>query len=189
MRTCIAFVGTFSAVFVTGGMAILWVRTAHLTGFGSDASVYLNFSTGGSLDFSALLLGSIIIGMLGVLDDVAITQASVVQELKTANSKLGLGELYRRAIRVGRDHVSSLVNTLAFAYVGASLPLILLLARTDTTFGLMINQETVAAEIVRIIVGSIGLILAVPLSTLAAAWWYASHDAPKDISSHGHHHH
>jgi len=187
-RTTIAFFGTFSAVFVTGLVAFFWVEAANLTGFASDASVYLNISTRGALDFPALLLGSIIIGMLGVLDDVAITQASVVQELKAANNSFEFRELYQRAIRVGRDHVASLVNTLAFAYVGASLPLILLLARTDAEFGLLVNQEMVAAEIVRIIVGSIGLILAVPLTTLAAAWWYSGHSVGEFSDGHSHHH-
>lgn len=188
-RTTIAFVGTFGAVFATGLVAYFWVEAANLTGFASDASVYLNISTRGALDFPALLLGSIIIGMLGVLDDVAITQASVTQELKAANNSFEFSELYRRAIRVGRDHVASLVNTLAFAYVGAALPLILLLARTDAEFGLLVNQEMVAAEIVRIIVGSIGLILAVPLTTLVAAWWYSTHSVGDLSGGHGHHHH
>jgi uncharacterized membrane protein len=186
-RTTIAFCGTFGAVLITGVCATFWVGLMRFTGFGADAAIYLNFSTGGALDFPALLLAGIIIGMLGVLDDVAITQSSVVQELKAANDTLGFKELYRRAIRVGRDHVASLVNTLAFAYVGAALPLILLLARTDAPFGLMINQEIVAAEIVRIIVGSIGLILAVPLTTVAAAWWYAKRDVER-TDHHGHVH-
>lgn len=190
-RSVIAFVGTFGAVIITGFVATLWVGMARLTGFDSDASVYLNLSTHGALDFSALLLGSIIIGILGVLDDVAITQAAVVQELKAASPLFKMGELYRRAIRVGHDHIASLVNTLAFAYIGASLPLVLLLARTNAPLSLMVNQEIVAAEIVRIVVGSIGLILAVPLTTLIASWWYSNHDVSKHVahSSHEHHHH
>ena len=97
----------------------------RFTGFGDDASVF-KFASGGTLDLTGLLLGGIIIGLLGVLDDVSITQASVVQELKGANPSFGFKELYQRALRVGKDHVGSLVNTLALAYVGASLPLILL---------------------------------------------------------------
>lgn len=191
-RSVTAFFGTMSAVLVTCAVAAVWVSSMRLTGFGSDASVYLNFSTGGQLDFAGLLLGSIIIGILGVLDDVSITQSSVVQELKAANANLNFLELYRRAIRVGRDHVGSLVNTLALAYVGVSLPLVLLFARTDAEIGMIINQEVVAAELVRIIVGSIGLVLAVPLTTLAAAWWFSRHEvAPEDVHVHAcsHHHH
>lgn len=189
-----AFVGTWSAVIVTCGMAAWWVSTLRLSGFGSDASVYLNFATDGTLDFAGLLLGAIIIGILGVLDDVSITQASVVQELKAANPALGWRELYTRAIRVGRDHVSSLVNTLALAYVGVALPLVLFLATSNAPVGELINQEIVAAELTRIIIGSIGLILAVPLTTVMAAWWFGTRgvasgdDVPHAACGHAHHH-
>ncbi|MEZ4103792.1 MAG: YibE/F family protein [Candidatus Paceibacterota bacterium] len=171
-RVFITFLGTFSAVFVTCAIAWIWVKWMKLTGFGDDASVYLNFATGGTLDLSGLLLGSIIIGLLGLLDDVSITQASVVQELKSANAVFGFKELYNRAIKVGRDHVGSLVNTLALAYVGAALPMILLFAYGASPIFLVINQEVVAAEVLRIVVGSIGLILAVPLTTAMAAWYF-----------------
>ena len=187
-RTYIAFVGTFGAVVFTGLMAWIASATMHLTGFSSDASVYLNFATNGKLDLSGLLLGSIIIGILGVLDDVSITQASVVEELKRANPKLAFAGLYARAIKVGRDHIGSLVNTLALAYVGVSLPLILLYSHSNSEIWLILNQEVVAAELLRIIIGSIGLILAVPATTLAAAWYY--HDrVVLDDMEHAHHHH
>lgn len=189
-RTIIAFAGTYSAVVVTGIIAYFSVDLMRLTGFSNDASVYLNFATNGQLDLAGLLLGGIIIGILGVLDDVSITQASVVQELKHANSALRFSELYASAIRVGRDHIGSLVNTLALAYVGVSLPLILLYAKTESSFMLSLNQEVIAAEVIRIIIGSIGLILAVPLTTLFAAWWFDNHEVDSiDNSSHHHHHH
>lgn len=188
-HVAIAFVGTMGAVVVTCVLAWFSVSWMRLTGFSSDASIYLNFSTGGQLDIAGLLLGSIIIGLLGVLDDVSITQASVVQELKSVNSNLGWLELYTRAIRVGRDHVGSLVNTLALAYVGAALPLVLLFARSEATLFDSINQEVIAAEILRIIVGSIGLVLAVPLTTAVAAWYFSRHTVPENTSVHGHAHH
>ena len=175
-RSMIAFSGTVTAIFLTCAIAAFWVSSMRLTGFGSDASVYLNFATSGALDFSGLLLGSMIIGLLGVLDDVSITQASVVQELRAANNKLGFVELYQRAIRVGRDHVGSLVNTLALAYVGAALPIVLLFSAGGSSFLMTVNQEVVAAEILRIIVGSIGLILTVPLTTGMAAWYFKDKD-------------
>jgi uncharacterized membrane protein len=175
-RTTIAFLGTWGAVMVTCAVAYVSVRAMHLSGMSSDAATFLNFATHGSLDFSGLLLGSIIIGILGILDDVSITQASVVQELKAANNSLNALELYKRAIRVGRDHIGSLVNTLALAYVGVSLPLVLFFARADTSLTLTLNQEIVSVEIVRIIIGSIGLVLAVPLTTLIAAYYYGKQD-------------
>lgn len=186
----IAFFGTVTAVAVTCLIAWLSVSWLRLTGFSSDASVYLNFSTGGALDFSGLLLGSIIIGLLGVLDDVSITQASVVHELRRANSNLDWRELYMRAIRVGRDHVGSLVNTLALAYVGAALPLVLLYARAESNFMLSINQEVIASELVRIIIGSMGLVLAVPLTTVIAAWYFKDKQLEKEVhAACGHTHH
>lgn len=187
-RACIAFCGTFGAVLATCFLAWLFVYGMRFSGMSSDASMYLNFSTQGTLDFTGLLLASIIIGILGVLDDVSITQASVVQELKFANPSFHLRELYSRAIRVGNDHVGSLVNTLALAYVGASLPLVLLFAKADSSIGLTLNQEIFSVEIVRIMIGSIGLVLAVPFTTLIASWWFNSH-APKDECHRGHCHH
>ena len=192
-RSAIAFAGTVSAIFITCAIAAYWVTAMRLTGFGSDASVFLNFQTGGALDFSGLLLGSMIIGLLGVLDDVSITQTSVVQELRAANNALGFKELYQRAIRVGRDHVGSLVNTLALAYVGAALPIVLLFSAGNSSLMMSLNQEIVAAEILRIIIGSIGLILAVPITTAMAAWYFKDKDPEGGVASacghtHGHDH-
>ncbi len=163
----------------------------RLTGFSSDASVYLNFATKGQLDLAGLLLGGIIIGILGVLDDISITQASVVQELKAANPKFDFNELYTRASRVGKYHLGSIVNTLALAYVGVSLPLILLYSNSETSISLILNQEVVASELLRIIVGSIGLILAVPATTAVAAWYFQSREVEdeEDLVHCGHHHH
>lgn len=190
-RVFIAFGGTFFAVVVTGIIAYIASDAMRLTGFGNDASVYLNFATDGKIDLSGLLLGGIIIGILGVLDDISITQAAMVQELKSANHNLGFKELYVRASRVGKYHLGSIVNTLALAYVGVSLPLILLYAKTNSGIGLIFNQEVVAGELLRIIVGSIGLILAVPVTTLLASWYFQDKiiDEKGDSSHCGHTHH
>ena len=188
-RSKIAFLGTFGAVIATGLIAWISSGMMRLTGFSSDASVYLNFATNGTLDLSGLLLGSIIIGILGVLDDVSITQASVVEQLKHANPALHFAELYERAIKVGRDHIGSLVNTLALAYVGVSLPLILLYAKSDSPLWQTLNQEVVAAELLRIVVGSIGLILAVPATTAVAAWYFHHREVQAVTDEAGHHHH
>lgn len=189
-RSVIAFGGTFGTVAVTGLIAFLSVHFMRFTGFSNDAAVYLNFATDGKIDLAGLLLGSIIIGILGVLDDVSITQASVVQELKAAKPSLNWRGLYARAIKVGRDHIGSLVNTLALAYAGVALPLILLYAKTESDLMISLNQEVVAVELIRIVVGSIGLILAVPATTLVAAWYFNNREVDSDHeSSHHHHHH
>ena len=188
-RVFITFLGTFGAVFVTCVIAWVWVEWMRFTGFSDDASVYLNFATGGTIDLTGLLLGGIIIGLLGVLDDVSITQASVVQELKGANPQFGFKELYESALRVGRDHVGSLVNTLALAYAGASLPMLLLFAYSDSSMMMLINQEVLAAEVLRIVVGSIGLILAVPFTTAMAAWYFKDREVdPSEDTGHSHGH-
>jgi uncharacterized membrane protein len=186
--TTIAYIGVFGAVVVTGILALVSVNAMRLTGFSAEASVYLNFATNGQLDLAALLLGGIIIGMLGVLDDVSITQVSVVQELKAANPAFNFADLYKRAIKVGRDHIGSLVNTLALAYTGVSLPIILLYAQTGENYWLALNQEIIAAELVRIIVGSIGLILAAPFTTALAAWYYQDRVIDEHDIAHHHHH-
>lgn len=198
-RVVITFFGTFTAVFITCFLAWIWTEWMRFTGFSNDASVYLNFATNGQLDLAGLLLGSIIIGLLGVLDDVSITQASVVQQLRNANPNFGFKDLYSRAIQVGKDHVGSLVNTLALAYVGAALPMILLFAHSESNIFTLINQEVIASEILRIVVGSIGLVLAVPLTTAMAAWYFKDKKAESPEGhlctdfhgdgTHGHHHH
>lgn len=188
-RVFITFLGTFGAVFVTCALAYVWVKWMRLTGFSDDSSVYLNFATGGTIDLGGLLLGSIIIGLLGILDDVSITQASVVQELKAANRSFGFRELYGRALQVGRDHVGSLVNTLALAYVGTALPLLLLFSFSDSPLLVLVNQEVIAAEILRIMVGSIGLLLAVPLTTALAAWYFRDKVVLLEGEHTDHHHH
>jgi uncharacterized membrane protein len=180
----IAYSGTMIAVVLSGLFAIFAVHITKLSGFAAEESVYLNFNTGGTLNFTALLLGAFIIGFLGVLDDIAITQAAVVTELYDTNPEISHIEVYKRAMRIGREHVGALVNTLVLAYTGASLPLILYFKLSPTGFGTTINLEIFATEIVRIIVGSIGLILTVPIVTLLAVKFLKGYK-----SKHSHHHH
>ena len=168
MRSLVALVGTWSAVIVTGILSHLFIGLTKLTGFASDESIFLNVSTHGELDFTGLLLAAIIIGVLGVLDDIAITQVAVVGELSDHDPAIAPQDLYRKALRVGKDHVGALVNTLVFAYAGASLPLLLLFYQTDASTITLINQEVLTTEIVRTLVGSIGLILTVPITTALA---------------------
>lgn len=166
--TTSAFLGCSLSVIATLLFAKYAVSLTKLSGFASEESVYLNIATGGNLDFIALLIGGIIIGVIGVIDDVSITQASVVHELARANASYSPRVLYVRALKVGKDHMGAVINTLILAYAGASLPLVLLLYVSDTPFLELINREVIATEIVRSIVGSMGLILAVPLTTLIA---------------------
>jgi uncharacterized membrane protein len=174
------------SVFLTILLAMFAVASTSLSGFSDDASLYLNFNTGGTLNFAGLLLGAIIVGVLGVLDDIAITQAAVVTELFNSNKNMTRLEVYKRAIRVGREHVGALVNTLVLAYTGAALPMMLLVNLYQYDFFTIINLEVFATEIVRTIVGSIGLVLTVPIVTFMAVIYLKDY---KSKNSHHHHHH
>lgn len=184
----VAFLGTSIAVCLTGLLAYLSVKGLALTGFASDESVYLNIGTQGTLDFSGLLLGGIIIGILGVLDDIAVTQVAVVAELVRSVENVSKKDIYVRALRVGREHVGALVNTLVLAYTGASLPLLLLFVQSNASTALVLNQEIFATEIVRTVIGSIGLILTVPITTFLAVYFISKENARSHEHSHGHGH-
>lgn len=189
MRSLVAFSGTVLSIGITGLLATLAVEWLSLSGFFSDETVYLNFTTDGALDFRGLLLGGMIIGVLGVLDDIAITQVAVVSELKRALPTASVRTIYTRALRVGREHVSALVNTIVLAYAGVSLPLLLWFYGSDASFGMIVNNEVFATEIARTIVGSIGLILTVPITTaLAAAFATKLVATGDDVAGHVHSH-
>lgn len=177
-KSVIAYAGTLIAVILTGILAYVSVHAARLTGFASEEALYLNLGTRGELDLVGLLLAAIIIGALGVLDDIAVTQVSVVRELYEADSSLTKKEAYQKAIRVGKDHVGALVNTLVLAYTGAALPLLLLFSQSTTSFTAILNREVFATEIVRTLAGSMGLILAVPITTLLAVWFLKKKKSP-----------
>ncbi len=187
-KSLIAFSGTVIAVCITGILSFLSVKILNLSGFFSDETVYLNFSTQGSLDFQGLLLGGIIIGVLGVLDDIATTQVAVVAELKKAADHLKPIELYKKALRVGNEHISALVNTLVLAYAGVSLPLLLWFSQSNSSFGKIVNNEIFATEIARTLVGSIGLILTVPITTFLAVYFVDKYKNLKDNHNHSHSH-
>ena len=167
--TTSAVLGMLSTILITGGFAWVSVHGAQLSGFSSEESVYLNINTRGSIDFMGLLLGGVLIGLLGVLYDAAIGQAVAVEELIAAGPHLSRRFIFTRALRIGREHIGALVNTLALAYVGVSLPLLLLMYSSDTSgLAFTLNRELFATEIVRSAIGSIGLILAVPVTTVIA---------------------
>lgn len=188
-ESAVAYGGTMLAVFLTGILAVIAVKISDLSGFVSDESVYLNMNTDGTLDFTGLLLGAIVIGVLGVLDDIAVTQAAVVTELYGSNENIGRREVYTRALRVGREHVGALVNTLVLAYAGVSLPLLLYFYMSPMSFWTLVNSEIFATEIIRVIVGSIGLIMTVPIVTGLAVFYLQGYKSKHGHShSHGHIH-
>ncbi len=168
-RTTVALLGTFAALGVTAVLAAVFSSLAKFTGFGAEDAVYLQVASS-AVDIKGLVLAGIIIGSLGVLDDVTITQVSAVWQIHQANPAYGVRELYRAGVTIGRDHIASTVNTLVLAYAGASLPLLLVFTQAGRRLTDVANGELVAVEIVRTLVGSIGLITAVPVTTALAAW-------------------
>lgn len=164
-KTAAAVAGTVIALAFTGLMASVFVDAARLTGYASEEATFLQMAHGGTLNVQGLLLASIIIGLLGILDDITVSQAAIVYQLHDASPDLSPRAIYGRAMDVGRDHIASLVNTLVLVYTSAAMPLLLLFQRDAAAFGTVINYEIVAEEIVRTLVASIGLILAVPITT------------------------
>jgi uncharacterized membrane protein len=164
-----AVLGMIATVSFTGLLAYWAVHFTRLSGFGAEEAMYLNFNSRGSIDILGLLLGGVIIGLLGVLYDAAIGQAVSVEELTRIAPHVPRKTIYQRALRIGREHIGALVNTLAIAYVGASLPLLLLFYQTSSaSIAQIANTEIFSTEIVRIMIGSIGLVLAVPITTLVS---------------------
>nr|WP_305733696.1 YibE/F family protein [Streptomyces sp. TRM70350] len=167
-RTSVAVLGTLISLLLIGILGSLFIGWAALTG-NTDDNTGLIHGLYPSIDMSGLLLAGVIIGSLGVLDDVTVTQTSAVWELHDANPAMGWRGLYRAGIRIGRDHIASVVNTLVLAYAGAALPLLLLFSIAQSSVGTVANSELVAEEIVRTLVGSIGLVASVPVTTALAA--------------------
>ena len=186
ISSTIALAGTLVSLAVTCLLAVVVASVTQLSGLASQEAQTLRI-TAEALDLRGLLLAGIVIGALGVLDDVTVSQVSTVGALRRANPLLGWRALYTEANHVGRDHVASAVNTLVLAYAGASLPLLLFFAQGDQPLGRLLTGELVAVEIVRMLVGSIGLVISVPVTTLLAALVLSrTTDIPDD---HGHHHH
>ncbi|MFF0715618.1 YibE/F family protein [Streptomyces bauhiniae] len=167
-RTSVAVLGTLVSLVLIGLLGSQFIGWAALTG-NTDDNTGLIHGLYPSIDMSGLLLAGVIIGSLGVLDDVTVTQTSAVWELHEANPSMGWRGLYRAGIRIGRDHIASVVNTLVLAYAGAALPLLLLFSIAQSGVGTVATSELVAEEIVRTLVGSIGLVASVPVTTALAA--------------------
>ncbi|MEU9088942.1 YibE/F family protein [Streptomyces sp. NPDC048428] len=167
-RTSVAVIGTLISLLLIGLLGSLFIGWASLSG-NTDDNTGLIHGLYPHIDMSGLLLAGVIIGSLGVLDDVTVTQTSAVWELHQADPTMSAKELYRAGIRIGRDHIASVVNTLVLAYAGAALPLLLLFSIAQSSMGTVANSELVAEEIVRTLIGSIGLVASVPVTTALAA--------------------
>jgi uncharacterized membrane protein len=166
--TTVALLATLAALGITVALATAFTEFAHFTGAVDEDTLLLTFGTG-SVDLKGLVLAGMVLGALGALDDVTVTQAAAVAEIRNANTGASRRELYRAGLRVGRDHVASAVNTLALAYAGAALPILILFSISGRSLGAVANGEIVATAIVSALVGSIGLVCAVPVSTALAA--------------------
>ncbi|MSP23139.1 MAG: YibE/F family protein [Dehalococcoidia bacterium] len=184
VRSATAFAGTAFALLLTVLLASGTFAIARISGLAEENALTVGAIFGG-IDHRGLLLAGIVIGALGVLDDVTMAQSSTVFELQRANPTLGAEELFLRGMVVGRDHIASTVNTLVLAYAGASLPLLLLLLTAAEPLGTMVNREILAVEIIRSLTGSIGLVAAVPFTTLVAAFVAAhyEHTPPPPVGS------
>jgi uncharacterized membrane protein len=167
-KTHVAVTGLFFSLVLTGLLSIWFVNWTRLSGFGAEEAGFLQVA-GVQLDTQGLLLAGIIIGTLGALDDIAIGQSSTIFELSKANPNLAWRPLFRHGMSVGRDHIAAMVNTLFLAYIGAALPLLLLFWVFSESLGVTLNREIIAEEIVRTLVGSLGLLAGVPLTSLIAA--------------------
>ena len=166
-----AVISMVFSLFLTGLFSIFAVRLARLTGFGDENMMYLVQQSQITLDMRGILLAGIIIGSLGVLDDLVVGQSSAVFQLYQTNSELSVKQLYKRAMVIGRDHVAASVNTLILAYAGESLPMLLLFSLTEVNMRLALNVSYITEEIVQALAGTTGLFLSIPIATFIASYW------------------
>lgn len=174
-RSHITVISILLSLIITLLLSSLFVALAKLSGLASEETMFLISFGSGEINFKGLLLAGIIIGALGVLDDVVISQVTTVEQLHKTDPYQSFKQIFKSAHEVGISHVSSMTNTLFLAYAGASLPLLILFISGESAFsswGQIINNEAIATEIVRTLTGSIGLIAAVPISTVLATWWF-----------------
>lgn len=178
-KSKIAIAGMLSGVFITATISHLFTEVAYLSGSAVEEAMFLKDYLGTEINFSGLLLASFILGSLGILDDIAITQTSTAKEISKTDTTLKPIEIFKKTMNIGVDHIASMINTLFLAYAGASFTLLLLFGLSQAPFdGFLdvINNELVATEIIRTLVGSIGLILTVPITTYIASQVYGKRD-------------
>lgn len=186
-RTSVALLSTLTTLAIALVLSVVAVGMTKLFGMGSEESMFLQLGTLQAVNLRGLLLGGIVIGALGVLDDITTAQTAVIGELKRANPRMSRAALYRSGLVIGREHIASLVNTLALAYAGASLPLLLLFwSGPGAPWWVVLNSESLVEEIIRTLVGSMTLILAVPISTWFACRFLSGADASDGLTHHRH---
>lgn len=200
MRTTLALLGIIGSVLVSYLVAVIFTSLSKVYGLGSEESVTLQFAGATDINMFQLFLSGVLIGMVGVLDDVTISQAQTLFELKFAKPSMTFQKLYQVGMRIGREHIASLVNTLALAYIGTSLPFFILFAFSNSgrPLWIVLNSEYFAEEIVRTLSGSLAIVLAVPVTNIIIAWYLARRKVTqKDmeklaagghVHSHGHNH-
>lgn len=198
LKTHSAVIGIFISLILTGILSGFFVDFTQLTGYGDENALFLSQMSTQTINIKGLLLAGMLIGALGVLDDLVISQASSVFELYAANNSLSFSFLYKRAMNIGRDHAAATVNTLVLAYAGASLPMLLLFTISNQNPAMLINISFIAEEIVRTLVGSIGLFISIPITTALAALlatnhkkypWIEKYFGPDNQWGGTHHHH
>ena len=170
-KTSLAIIATLISLGITGSLAAFFTQFTSLTGYASDEAAAVTFRFGEMLQLSNLVIAGMIISSMGILDDVTISQIGIVYSLSKAKPNMNTHQLFVEAMKLGRDHIASLVNTLVLIYVGAALPMFLLIYKSDVPLWVVIQREAVAEEIVRTLVSSIGIILAVPIATLFGIRW------------------
>ncbi len=171
IKSTMSVLGTIISLIITGLLAYFYIQLSRLSGFSSDEASFLQTASSNSFNMQGILLAGIIIGLLGILDDITISQAAIVYQLKKTSPALTFKELYAKGMDIGSDHIASMVNTLVLVYAGASMPLLLLFINNPHPFSEVLNYEMIAEEVVRTLVASIGLILAVPITTFLTAYY------------------
>jgi uncharacterized membrane protein len=167
-KTSIAIVSTIIALVITGFLALFFMGWANITGQGLEETMLISTMVSSTINIEGLLLAGVIIGTLGVLDDVTISQVAIVQQISEVGEKLQVGEVFTRAMSIGKDHMASMINTLVLVYTGASMPLLIIFVNAQLPLNYVLSLEIVSMEIIRTLVGTIGLVSAIPISTFIA---------------------
>jgi uncharacterized membrane protein len=177
IRTTLAILGIIGSVLVAYLASLFFVSLSQVYGFGSEESLYLQLGGDFEINLLQIFLSSVLIGMVGVLDDVTIAQAQSLYELKFAKPNMSFAKLYGAGMRIGKEHIASLVNTLALAYIGTSLPFFILYAinSQERPLWVILNSEYIAEEVVRTLSGSLAIVIAVPITNVIIAWYLSRH--------------